>query len=357
MTLIPLLALWAFLRLTSAISVSPSSLRANAQSNPIAIDTATPRLTWRLTSPTRGDNQTAYQIQASSSSSFDAALWDSGKTPSADPWAIYAGDTLSSRYSVFWRVKVWGVDNVASEWSDVASFEVSLLDKDDWSAEWITNKDFSTGLTSLPRFARLFTVSCPVEKARLYIMGLGLHHPLLNEEKVGDDVLSPGYATLNKTMPYSTHDVLDQLLQGRNVLAVELGKGIYDNTAPLLGRYTKFKQAPRELMLLAQLEYVCDDGTTHVIATDESWRTTVEGPWVEAHWYGGEEYEARKEVPGWAGACHDRSGWRNASIAIPPAGKLVSPRSPALKVTESITAKSVRQVRFPLLSLVKRWLM
>ncbi|KAL0933988.1 alpha-l-rhamnosidase [Colletotrichum truncatum] len=343
LSLIPLLAL---LTLAVALSVEPNSLRANAQLNPIAVDTATPRLTWRLTSSKRSDNQTAYQIHASSTSSFTSTLWDTGKVSSADPWANYAGDALSSRSAVFWRVKVWDAAGAESSWSSTGTFEVSLLDRQDWGdAEWITNKAFATGTTSLPRFARPFTVTCPVTQARLYILGLGLHYPLLNGVKVGDDVLSPAYATLNKTMPYSTYDVLDGLRLGRNVLAVELGKGIYDNTAPLLGRYTKFKQAARELMLLAQLEYTCEDGTVEKVATDSSWVTTVDGPWIEAHWYGGEEYDARKEVDGWAGVCHNRSSWVNASVTTPPAGKLVSPRSPPLKVTETIVAKSVRKVR------------
>ncbi|KAF9873345.1 putative alpha-l-rhamnosidase protein [Colletotrichum karsti] len=327
--------------LVISLKVDPSSLRTNALKSPISVNNPI-RLSWQLTSCRRNSTQTAYQVQTSHSQDFSPFLWESNKSASPDPWAPYTGPALPSRSAIFWRVRVWDGDDKASEWSPAATFEVSLLQAEDWDAEWITNPDFKTGRTSLPRFAKTFDVSCAAQKARLYIIGLGLHYPLLNSVKVGSDVLSPGYATLNKTMPYSTYDVLEQLRPGRNVLAVELGKGIYDNTAPLLGRYTKFKQAPRELMLLAQLEYTCDDGTAEKVATDESWLTSVEGPWIEAHWYGGEEFDARKET-NWTGIDDDRSSWKNASVAVPPAGKLVSPRSPPLEVTETIVAKSVYQ--------------
>lgn len=338
--ILPLLLL--LIPLVLGLEIDPSSLRTNAFRNPISVNNPI-RLSWHLTSSTRNSTQTAYQVQFSHTQAFSPPLWDTDKTASQDPWAVYTSTPLPSRSAVFWRVRVWDGDDTASEWSPVATFEVSLLQDEDWDAEWITNDDFETGKTSLPRFVKTFDVACNALKARLYIVGLGLHYPLLNSVKVGSDVLSPGYATLNKTIPYSIYDVLDQLRPGRNVLAVELGKGIYDNTAPLLGRHSKFKQAPRDLMLLARLEYTCEDGAVESIASDESWLTTVEGPWVEAHWYGGEEYDARRET-NWTAVEEDRSSWKNASVAVPPSGKLTSPRSPPLQVTETIIAKSVYQV-------------
>lgn len=347
MRISPFLAIGAAVSLVSGITVEKGSLRVNGAVDSISVDTATPRISWWLASDKRADNQTAYQIQASSSKAdFNTPdLWDTGKVASSSEFATYDGKKIASRSVVYWRVKVWDVDGDESDWSEVAVFEVSLLSTSDWKASWITNENFATGNTSLPTFAKPFRVTCPVAKARLYMLGLGLHVTSLNEKPVDDSVLAPGYSTVSKTLPYSTYDVTDQLQNGKNLLEVELGKGVYDAEKPLLGRYTKFKLAtPVPLMLIAQLEYTCENGETKALYSDESWLTTVSGPYWETSWYGGEEYDARNEISGWAGICASRKNWSKATIATPPTGALVSPRAPPLKVTETLKAVAVNQV-------------
>uniref|UniRef100_A0A0B7KF84 alpha-L-rhamnosidase n=1 Tax=Bionectria ochroleuca TaxID=29856 RepID=A0A0B7KF84_BIOOC len=297
-----LLALTALVLHTHAISIEDGSLKTNGAYNPIDVDTANPRLTWRLESSKRGDIQTSYQIQVSRDENFQATgLWDSGKIQSASTFANYDGESLSSRSSAFWRVKVWDVDDNPSDWSSQGQFEISLLNSDDWTASWITNKDFATGSTSLPVFAKEFEVDCDVSKARLYLLGLGLHVPLINGQTITDEVLQPGYSTVNTTLPYSSYDVTKFLENGDNVLGVELGKGIYDAERPLWGRYYKLIKAYQELRLIAQLEYQCvGDSRLTTITSDDTWKASLDGPYWEASWYGGEEYDARKEVPNWS---------------------------------------------------------
>ena len=202
-----LLSLASSLAGAYAISVEPGSLRSNGAIAPISVDTAQPRLTWRLASTIRGDNQTAYQIQAASSKSQVASpdLWDSGRVASTDAFAVYNGRALASRSAVFYRVRVWDVKGSASEWSDISTFEISLLSSSDWKASWITNPQFATGTNSLPLFAKEFDISCPVTKGRLYLLGLGVQAAELNGQKVGDDILMQGYTTVNKTLLYSTY--------------------------------------------------------------------------------------------------------------------------------------------------------
>lgn len=333
------------LRQAHTIGVEKNSLRTNAAYDPLAVDTTTPRLTWRLTSSKRADAQTAYQVQASSSHDFEFAdLWDSGKVQSGYPFVIYNGDELASRSTVFWRVKVWDVQDAPSDWSTIAHFEISLLDKDDWSASWISNKDFETGSTSLPVFAKEFALTCEPSKARLYLLGLGVHVPGINGEKITDEVLQPGYSTFNDTLLYSTYDVTQYLQNGENVLGVALGKGIYDAEEPLLGRYSKLSQPYQELRLIAQLEWACGNGDSGSVISDDSWVTSIDGPYWETSWYGGEEYDARKEMPNWSSVTGDRSTWSKATLTNGPDGKLVSPRSPPLKTFDRIKPVSVEKV-------------
>ena len=336
----------AYLAFTSnALLVERGSLRANGIRKPIAVDSTRPRLSWRLISSKRGDDQTGYRIQASGSDGPWALpdLWDSGRIKSADNTAVYNGEDLNSRSMVFWRVRVWDSQGRPSDWSETSTFEVSLLEQSDWKASWITNRDYSPGNNSLPVFAKEFNVACTPTKARLYLLGLGVHAPEINGEVVGDSVLAPGYSTLNKTALYSTYDITNQVHQGENVLGVALGKGIYQADKPLGGRYTKLVVAEEELKLVSQLEYTCPSGDTQTILSDNSWTTSVQGPHLESHWYGGEEYDARKEIPDWSKTSGKRDGWTNASITTGPSGVLVSPRAPQMKVVDTFEAVAVKQ--------------
>ena len=160
----------------SSLGVEPGSLRADGLINPLGIPSAKPRLSWRLQSDTRNDNQTAYQIQiATSATRLDSPnLWDSGKVQSSDVSVVYSGEELGSRDLAWFRVKVWDARNESSLWSNIGSFEVGLLESSDWVANWIENKDYiPEGGTSLPVFAKNFRVASAVTRARLYLLGLG----------------------------------------------------------------------------------------------------------------------------------------------------------------------------------------
>ena len=68
----------------------------------------------------------------------------------------------------------------------------------------------------------------PVRRAELYVCGLGFHEVALNGQKVGDNVLEPGWTNYRKIVPLLTYDVTQQLVQGRNALGVMLGNGMYN---------------------------------------------------------------------------------------------------------------------------------
>lgn len=110
----------------------------------------------------------------------------------------------------------------------------------------------------------------------------------------------------------------------------------------------KFILDPKPLLVRAQLEYICQGSTLEAVISDETWLTTVDGPQIESSWYGGEEYDARKAIPDWSKTNGDRSAWQQANTSTGPPGppgELLSQAAPQLEITESITAKSVKQVR------------
>src|SRR3954467_9022743 len=207
----------------SAGTLSATVLRVDTQTNPIGLGDATPELSWRLS----GGRQTAYEVRvASSAAQLESPdLWDSGKVSSGETSNIvYAGAPLASRKAVVWDVRVWDASGAASDWSAPAKWEMGLLANSDWSGKWIENPDYSyltTGVPSpLPIFAKPFSLSGQVTKARLYLTGLGQYAAKLNGQPVGEAVLEPGQTSYFAEVNYRTYDVTSLLKPGGNLLGV-----------------------------------------------------------------------------------------------------------------------------------------
>lgn len=145
----------------SSARLTAGDLRTDALGTPLGIDDTTPTLTWTQAGG-RNEAQTAYQVEAASSSSRldHPDLWDSGKVASAGPSASYAGETLTSRQRVWWRVRVWDAQGTASPWTRPSWFEMGLLAKTDWSAKWIGDDRW------LNRKPTPVTVAVPAQDAR-----------------------------------------------------------------------------------------------------------------------------------------------------------------------------------------------
>lgn len=122
--------------------MNATDLRCEYQRDPVAVDTAAPRLSWVLKSDTRGERQTAYRILVASSADRlrhdEGDLWDSGKVASSEQNQIaYAGRPLAANAEYFWKVQVWDKDGRASPWSAPARWGMGLLKPADWQAKWI----------------------------------------------------------------------------------------------------------------------------------------------------------------------------------------------------------------------------
>jgi alpha-L-rhamnosidase len=101
-----------------------------------------PRLSWRIKSDKRNQQQTAYELIVSDNANdiknTKGNIWSTGKIISSQTLHInYAGTALQSFRKYYWRVKVYDQDNEPSAWSETASFETAMLDANDWQAKWI----------------------------------------------------------------------------------------------------------------------------------------------------------------------------------------------------------------------------
>jgi hypothetical protein len=325
--------------------ILPVELRCEYVANPLGVDTAAPRLFWKLASDERGQRQTAYEILAASTPEILAQnrgdLWDSGRVKSDATLQIpYAGKALKSSQPVFWKVRVWDKSRKVSDWSSSASWTMGILSAADWHAEWIASPTNCETLL----LRREFTVKSGLRRALVHVCGLGQYELTLNGSKVSDDLLAPGWSKYDKTCLYDTHDIASQLREGQNVAGLFLGNGMY-NVHP--GRYTKFTGSFGPLKAIAQLRLEYADGSVEIIGTDGQWRVAP-GPITFSSIYGGEDFDARLVEKGW-----DESGfkmdakWLPAKIVEGPGGKLagLSCAAPPLRgfeIFQPVKSNSIR---------------
>lgn len=217
--------------------------------------------------------------------------------------------------------------------TDTAMFNTQYTVKD------MPTPTYPDSATGLPIFAKSFSVSGEIKKARAYASGLGLFEMNINGQKATDAFFEPGETNFDKTAFYVTYDITDKLVQGENAIGVYIGKGFYYN--PPSPKYNRSPKIWGPLMLLAQIEIEYADGHKQVINTDESWKLST-GPIIESCWLGGEDYDARKEKDGFDRPGYDYSGWTNASIQNElPFKKLIAKMYPSLKVVEEIQKQPV----------------
>jgi alpha-L-rhamnosidase len=185
-----------------------------------------------------------------------------------------------------------------------------------------------------PLLRKEFSVTKPVQQARAYVSGLGYHELRLNGRKVGDSVLETDVNDYDERVGYTSYDVTPYLEHDANAIGVMLGRGFYDvhQTTPLDWHLAPWRDKPK---LLLQLEIRYTDGTSETIVSDGTWKT-ANGPITYDSVFGGEDFDARLETPGWDTPAFDAPGWEPARLVDAPAGRLVATNNDPVEVAETL---------------------
>lgn len=331
----------------------PTRLRCEHLEDPVGIDVLQPRLSWQLRAgpQDRGQYQKAHRVLVASSRDLlerdEGDMWDSGKVDSENSILIpYEGVELKSRQRCWWKIKAWDAHGKAGPWSDIAYWEMALLHEKDWQSEWIACSAQETTpppLEPAPVFRKNFKVNSRVERARIYMTGLGYFQLSLNGQKVGDHELDPVKSRYDRRIYYLTFDITDLLRSGVNTAGVMLGTGWYNmHTKSVWG----FGQAPWRARprMLCQIEIGYADGTFQIISSDATWKVST-GPVIFDGIRNGETYDARLELPGWDSPGFNDTSWKPAACVRAPGGMLSAQMLPPIRVTAIIDPKSVKQVQ------------
>ncbi len=259
----------------------PTNLRTEYLTEPIGLDTSSPRFTWEYSGNEEGFKASRYEVRI-------------GTSP--DDLRPYAeGMALKPHTRYYWNVTVWDGEGRPCATSETASFETAKFDPSDWSASWITDhkdKEFEPA----PLFRKSFPVGKEVKDARVYVASAGYHELFINGERVGTNYLDPGYTHFDKRILYVTHDVTSLLEQGDNAVAAVLGNGWYNEQSVAVWNFheARWRNRPR---LLCELRITYTDGTTEVIGSDETWKTST-GAYTYNNIYSGDKFDARLEEAG-----------------------------------------------------------
>lgn len=326
-------------------------LRCEYGENPLGIDIVRPRLSWVINFNGRNWRQDAFQILVASSEGILGSglgdLWDSGRIQSDQNVNVeYQGRALESQMRCFWKVRVWDTGGNVSGWSKTAWWEMALLSAGDWSGAWINDgrsnpekdEDYYEDDPS-PIFRKEFVVDKQIKHARLYVSGLGYYEAILNGKRVGENVLDPGWTSYEKRVLYSTYNVTENIVPGKNCIGAMLGNGWYNPLPMKMWGWVNLRKGPGlgRPRLIAELVLEYSDGKKQIISTDETWRVG-KGPVIRNNIYLGEVYDARLEQVGWKEAGFDDSNWKFAVAADEHVGLLRSQYQPPIKVTKEIAA-------------------
>jgi alpha-L-rhamnosidase len=156
---------------------------------------------------------------------------------------------------------------------------------------------------------KTFAMSKAISKARLYATALGVYEASLNGQRISDDLMAPGWTDYTKRVMVQTYDVTKLVRRGQNALGTVLADGWYAGRLGWMG----LAQYGTRPVFSAQLEITYTDGSTAVVATDESWKAGP-GEIIGSDEQWGEVNDAQKKIKNWDEPAFDDAAWKNAVV-------------------------------------------
>ncbi len=209
-------------------------------------------------------------------------------------------------------------------------------------AKWITRPGYEGfgphGLGPAPYFKKTFSVKNGLVKATLSACGLGMAVYYANGQTIGDQVLITPLTKFDARVLYSTFDLTANLQEGENTIGACLGNGWY-NTEHAFWQYhmASWRDVPK---MVAQLDLMYADESREQIVTDLSW-LSHDAPTLWNDPRGGEEYDARLELPDWCQPFGPTDGWKPAVMTKSPGGALLPMQHPPIRITRRLEGQRV----------------
>lgn len=161
----------------------------------------------------------------------------------------------------------------------------------EWAAEMVKPlSDQGVGKQS-PFLRKSFSYSGNDSSVLLRISALGLYRAFINGQRVGNDLLTPGWTSYWDRLSYQTYDVAPLLRQGANTIDIWLGDGWY-RSRMMWPRNELINTYGSDVAAIAELR---GSSGNVIVATDGTWTSGLT-PVMKSGIYFGESYDARAEA-------------------------------------------------------------
>lgn len=262
-----------------------NSIQINHMEKPIGFNLSNLRIEFGLTDVNSRDIDKQLQIISEKDGKL---IFDSGKQKYINN---YFQPKIDLKPRTRYLVNITVTDHKNTE-TKKTYFETGKMDEK-WSAKWISNPNHDIQNTL---FRKNFTLKDDILSARLYISALGLYECYLNNQKVGDEFLTPGFTAYDKFIQTQTYDVSNMFKKGENELIISTADGWYKGNFGYDGG--KDNIYGNTQMAIAELYITFKNGETQLIKTDNSWETTS-GQVTKSAIYYGEDWDSTKKIDNW----------------------------------------------------------
>lgn len=299
--------------------------------NPVGIDMEHPRFSWIIEEDITF--QKNYQIVVRESKTKQL-VWDSGVVESSNTLNVeYMGLALETAKTYQYMVKIECISGAVIEKKD-NTFTMGIMKSDysNWIAPWLGGPWMEVQAFW---FRTSFLINKPVYSAYIYVVSPNYYVLTVNGKKCSDSVLQNANTDPRKTLLYATYDAKQNIVQGENVIGIELGNGW---RALSLG-ITNVGIGEHMFSLQMRIEY--EDGTDEWIYSDpDKWHYTKQGPVQQNSIYQGEYYDARNIIKGWnePGFSKELSGveWNDAVEFEPDEGEIRAQFLEPIRVVKTV---------------------
>ena len=221
-----------------------------------------------------------YRVEVSKTKTFSEILW-CGTTKSSFNTISTDSNFLEPKTKYYWRVRF-------NKFEAVSTFETSKMNEP-WEAKWISYKGETKESIS---FSKKFSFSKKIKQARLYTVAHGLYEVAINEVKLSEEYLTPGYHSYDLLQQYQTYDVTECLIEDTEISFV-VGNGWYRGRFLFEGGFENIYGDKQKLIAELHVEYT--DETLEQFYSDETW--TVETNYIQENSiYDGEIIDYTTEI-------------------------------------------------------------
>ncbi len=254
-------------------AAAPQRLRSEFLRDPCNVETSSPRLSWWCVDDRDAEMQTAYEITAATSEAHldrdQANLWASGRVESPACVHIpYAGELPAEGSTLFWRVRTFDSDGLASPWSDAARIAFARPRADGWHAQFIAPATSGSRHIGAPASWLKCDVDIlrPLVSARLSLAVAGLCCVFCNGHAVADGAVFGVPADYRTALSSQMVDLAEYLVPGRNRLVLLLADG--HACGAIDGLRERYQRQP---CVRAQLDLGYASGGRQWVVTDNRW--------------------------------------------------------------------------------------